>query len=132
MIFFSDPGARRPSRQRKAHRMYERAPKRRAARPLVAREPLRERWPGGRLALPVQLAREVAEQPLALGDDVVLVDRFEVLLPGAEEGARAEVSEAFDGHAHHLAHAVLDEPRPTMGLLDDVCLIGSLEELVDL
>src|SRR5215218_8739976 len=51
---------------------------------------------------------------------------------GAEEGARAEVSEAFDGHAHHLAHAVLDEPRPTMGLLDDVRLIGSLEELVDL
>src|SRR5215218_8739977 len=81
MIFFSDPGARRPSRQRKAHRMYEGAPKRRAARPLVAREPLRERWPGGRLALPVQLAREVAEQPVAVGDDVVLVDRFEVLLP---------------------------------------------------
>ena len=79
-----------------------------------------------------QLARELAEQAVALGDDVVLVDRLEVLLAREHERVVAEAAELLDRHPHHLAHAVLDEARAAVRLLDDLDLVGALHQLVDL
>ena len=47
----------------------------------------------------VQLAAQLAEQPEALGDDVVLVDRLEVLLAGRDEVVVAEVVQRVDDAA---------------------------------
>ena len=46
-----------------------------------------------------QLAAQLAEQPEALGDDVVLVDRLEVLLARRDERAVRRVAEALDDAA---------------------------------
>ena len=43
-----------------------------------------------------------------------------------------EVAEALDDAADHLAHAVLDEARAAVRLLDDGALVGALHQLVDL
>ena len=80
----------------------------------------------------VELAAQLAEQPEALGDDVVLVDRLEVLLARRHERVVAQAAEALDRAADRLAHAVLDEPRAAMGLLDHRALVGALHQLVDL
>ena len=80
----------------------------------------------------VELAAQLAEQPEALGDDVVLVDRLEVLLARRDEGVVAQVAEALERAANRLAHAVLHEPRTTCGLLDHRDLVGALHQLVDL
>ena len=44
----------------------------------------------------------------------------------------AERAEALDDAADHLAHAVLDEARAAVRLLDDRALVGALHQLVDL
>src|SRR4051795_8965125 len=80
----------------------------------------------------LELVAELAEQPEALGDDVVLVDRLEVLLARRDERSVAELREALDDPADHLADAVLDEPRAPVRLLDDLGLVGALHQLVDL
>ena len=43
-----------------------------------------------------------------------------------------QLAERLDDAAHHLAHAVLDEARPAVGLLDHRALVGALHQLVDL
>ena len=80
----------------------------------------------------LELAAHLAERPESLRDDVVLVDRLEVDLARRHERAVVELREPLDDAADHLAHAVLDEPRPAVGLLDDVRLVGALHQLVDL
>ena len=75
---------------------------------------------------------QLAEQPEAVGDDVVLVDRLEVLLAGGDERVVAELGQPLDDAADHLAHAVLDEARPAVRLLDHRALVGALHQLVDL
>jgi hypothetical protein len=62
----------------------------------------------------------------------VLVDRLEVLLAGGDERGIGERGEARDHAADHLAHAVLDEARAAVGLLDDGRLVAALHQLVDL
>ena len=70
-------GARRARRTRRSERGG--APSAGAVEPLAHRHVLRRR------ARRCQLAAQLAEQPEALGDDVVLVDRLEVLLAGGDE-----------------------------------------------
>ena len=121
-------------------RMLREADERRAARPsrssergqrprvepLAHRRVVREVLAGG------QLVAQLAEQAEALGDDVVLVDRLQVLLAGGDERASPRTPKRVDHAAHHLAHAVLDEARAPVGLLDDGALVGALHQLVDL
>ena len=79
-----------------------------------------------------QLVAELAEGAVALGDDVVAVDRLQVLLAGHDEGLGGQVGVALDHVAHHLPHAVLDEARLFVRLGDDRQLVGALHQLVDL
>src|SRR3954447_11904612 len=79
-----------------------------------------------------QLVAQLAQEPEALGDDVVLVDGLEVLLARGDERVVAQAVEALDRAADGLAHAVLDEARAAVGLLHDGGLVGALHELVDL
>ena len=46
---------------------------------------------------------------MAFGDDVVLMDRLEVLLPRGHEAGAVELAELAHHAGNHLAHAVLDE-----------------------
>src|SRR3954469_12235633 len=64
-----------------------------------------------------ELGAQLAEQPEALGDDVVLVDRLEVLLARGDERVVAQVAELLDHAADHLPDAVLDEARAPVRLL---------------
>ena len=99
---------------------------------LAAVEPLAH----GELALGVlaraQLVAQLREPAEALGHDVVLVDRLEVLLPRRDERVGMQVGHPVDDAADHLAHAVLDEARPAVRLLDHDALVGPLHQLVDL
>ena len=79
-----------------------------------------------------ELVAQLAQQPEAVGDDVVLVDRLEVLLARRDERVVAQLGQPLDDAADHLAHAVLDEARPAVGLLDHRALVGALHQLVDL
>ena len=60
---------------------------------------------------------------MALGDDVVLVDRLEVLLTRRDEARAVELRQLAHDAGDHLAHAVLDEARPAVRLLDDLDLV---------
>ncbi len=80
----------------------------------------------------VDLAPQLREQAVAFGDHVVLVDRLEVLLARGDEAGAVQPGEGGDHSRHHLAHAVLDEARTAVGLLDDLDLVGALHQLVDL
>src|SRR5207248_4644477 len=82
-------------------------------------EPLAHRDVVPRVLASPQLGADLAEQPVPLGDDVVLVDRLQVLLPGEHERFVVEVRIGRDQATHHLAHAVLDEARPAVRLLND-------------
>ena len=75
---------------------------------------------------------QLAEQAVAVGDDVVLVDRLEVLLARGDERVVAQLGQPVDDAADHLPHAVLDESRAAVGLLDHRALVGALHQLVDL
>src|SRR6266516_2273530 len=81
---------------------------------------------------PLELGEDLGEKPGALGDDRVPMDRLEVLLAGADEAAVAKLRVALGHPPHHLADAVLDEPRAAMGALDHLDLVGALHQLVDL
>ena len=67
----------------------------------------------------VSSASDLRELAGALGDDVVAVDRLEVLLAGEDEVAAVEVGVGGGEPADHLADAVLDEAGVGVGLLDD-------------
>src|SRR5829696_9637827 len=82
--------------------------------------------------LAAQLARQVGDEAAVLGDHVVAMDRLEVLLARAHERTVPEPPHPLDREPEHLAHAVLDEPRARVRLLDHVGLVGALEQLVDL
>src|SRR3954469_13532019 len=84
--------------------------------PLAHRRVMREVLARG------NLVAQLAEHAEALGDDVVLVNRLEVLLARRHERLVLERRVLADHAADHLAHAVLDEPRPPVGLLDDGAL----------
>jgi len=79
------------------------------------------------------LVAQLAEQAEALGDDVVLVDRFEVLVARAHEMRVAELSELGDDAADHLSRT---QSSTKCGLrwafADDGALAGALHQLVDL
>src|SRR5215218_10325791 len=72
-------------------------------------EPLPHRRVAARVLAAVELAADLRDQPVALGDHVVSVDRLQVLLAGVDEGAVAELGEGLAHPADHLADAVLDE-----------------------
>src|SRR5687767_13151210 len=97
-----------------------------AVEPLAHRDVLR------RVLARHQLAPHLAQEPEPLGGHVVLVDRLQVLLARGHEVAVGEHREALHHAADHLAHAVLDEPRAAVGLLDHGALVGALHQLVDL
>src|SRR3954454_21545498 len=80
----------------------------------------------------IQLPAQLAEQPGALGDDVVLGDGLEVLLPRAHEDVVAQAAEVLDRASNRLAHAVLHEPRTTRRPLNHRDLVRALHQLVDL
>src|SRR4051794_879128 len=52
------------------------------------------------------LCGHLAEQPGTLGNDVVLVDRLQVLLPAHDERVRLELAELAECHPDLLADAV--------------------------
>jgi hypothetical protein len=60
---------------------------------------------------------------VALGHDVVAVDRLEVLLARRDEAAAVELGKAGDDARDHLAHAVLDEARSAVGLFHHLDLV---------
>ena len=95
-------------------------------------EPLAHRLVPGAVLAGGELGSQLAERAVALGDDVVAVDRLQVLLAGHDVGVVGQVGVALDHLAHHLAHAVLDEARLFVGLDDDRHLVGALHQLVDL
>src|SRR5215217_96414 len=80
----------------------------------------------------VELAAQLAEQPRALGDGVVLVDRFEVFLACRHEDVVAQAAEVLDRAANRLANAVRHESRTMRRRLNDRGLIRALHQLVDL
>src|SRR2546423_2509728 len=88
--------------------------------PLAHRGVVREMLAGG------DLVAQLAQEPEALRDDVVLVDRLEVLLAGRHEVLVGELAVVVDDAANHLAHAVLYEPRAAVVLLDDRALVRAL------
>ena len=59
-----------------------------------------------------------------------IVSRFSWRARTNASGAQA--GELVDRHAHHLAHAVLDEARAPVRLLHDLDLVRALHQLVDL
>ena len=86
----------------------------------------------GRGRTGVDLRAQLRQQAMALGDDVVLVDRLEVLLARRDEARAIQLGKAGDDARDHLPHAVLDETRTGVGLFDDGDLVGALHQLVDL
>ena len=80
----------------------------------------------------LQLLTNLAQGAEPLSDDVVLVDRLQVDLTRRHERAVIEIGERADDAGDHLPHAVLDEPRAPVRLLDDVRLVRALHQLVDL
>ena len=123
-------GLRRRMQQAQAARAPT-AERRRRQRAPASSHSSRRRLARGGLAR-LELGAQLGEQAVALGDDVVLVDRLEVLLARRDEARAVELGKARDDAGDHLAHAVLDEARPAVGLLDDLDLVGALHQLVDL
>ncbi len=80
----------------------------------------------------VDLAAKLRQQAVAFGDNVVLVDRLEVLLARRDEACAIQLWKAGDDARDHLPYAVLDEARMGVGLFDDRDLVGALHQLVDL
>src|SRR5579875_1043580 len=62
----------------------------------------------GRAPAAPQLAADLADRAVALGDHVVLVDRLEVLLTRPDEAVVVDAREGVEHATDHLAHAVLD------------------------
>ena len=60
------------------------------------------------------------------------MDGLEVLLAREHERVVLELGQRVDQPAQHLAHAVLDETRPAVRLLDHGELVGALHQLEDL
>ena len=85
---------------------------------------------GGTLA-PVELSAELADCPVAFGDDVVGVDRLQVHLAGLDEVGVAEIGVRLERLLQRDADGVLDEARLEVGMLDHEQLVGPLEQLVD-
>ena len=69
------------------------------------------------------LVTQLPERPEALGDDVVLMDRLEVLLSRGDEAAAVQLWKLAHDAGDHLAHAILDEARTTVRLFDDLDLV---------
>ena len=113
----------RPARARLSLRQVERPPAPSHSSSVV--------WCGRELSR-VDLAAQLAEQAMALGEHVVLMDRLQVLLARRDEARAIQFREAGDDARDHLAHAVLDEARTAMGLFDDLDLVGALHQLIDL
>ncbi len=82
---------------------------------------------------PVPISRRISPTvPKPLSDDVVLVDRLQVLLAGRDKRVVAQLRVALDDSLDHLPHAVLDEAGSAVGLLYDVSLVDPLHQFVDL
>ena len=78
-----------------------------------------------------ELGAELADRAPALRDHVVVVDRLEVPLTREHEVAVVEAGHRREQLLERDADGVLDEARMPMRLLDDVQLVGPLQELVD-
>ncbi len=68
---------------------------------------------------------------MALGHDLVRVDRLEVELSREDEVAVAELGQLVEDALERDAYRVLHEARLQVRVLDDEQLVGPLEELVD-
>ncbi len=68
---------------------------------------------------------------MALGHDLVGVDRLEIDLSREDEVAVAEPGKLVQHALERDAHRVLDEARLQVRVLDHEQLVGPLEELVD-
>ena len=79
----------------------------------------------------LELAPDLADRPVPLGEHVVGVDRLQVDLAREEEVGVVEARIAVDDALEREAHGVLDEARLQMGVLDDEQLVRPLEQLVD-
>src|SRR6478735_6487062 len=95
--------------------------------PQLAAQPIVERLVGATVAAR-ELGAQLSQQPRALGDHVVRVDRLEVALVGLHEGVVLELGELLDDARDHLAHDVLHEARIGVRLLDDMQLVGALQQ----
>src|SRR4051812_3553061 len=85
-------------------------------------EPLAHRHVVGHVDLLAELTLQLADESVAFGNDVVAMDRLEVLLPGEDECVVGEAAELVDTHPYHLAHDVLDETRAPVRAFDDLDL----------
>ena len=71
--------------------------------------------------MPVSSSRRISPSvPNRSATHVVLVDRLEVHLAGRRRTRGRRARGSARRRPDHLAHAVLDEPRPAVGLLDHV------------
>ena len=89
----------------------------------------RNRVPGSGLAR-VELATQLADRAVALGEDVVVVDRLEVDLARQQEVAVTELGVALECAGEREADGVLDEARLQVRVLDDEQLVGTLQQCV--
>ena len=84
---------------------------------------------------PVRAARELraqlADRAVALGNDLVRVDRLEVQLAREHEVGVVELGQLVEHALERDAHRVLDEARLQVRVLDDEELVGPLQQLVD-
>ena len=85
----------------------------------------------GPCAPPASSRAQLADRPVALGDDLVRVDRLEVHLPREHEVAVVEIGQLVEHALQRDAHGVLDEARLQVRVLDDEELVGPLQQLVD-
>ena len=76
-------------------------------------------------------ARSSPDRALALGQDIVDMDRLEVDLASEEEVAVRELRHRVEGALEREPDRVLDEARLQVRVLDDEQLVGPLQQLVD-
>ena len=75
--------------------------------------------------------RSSPDRSVALGHDVVDVDRLEVDLPREQEVFVVELRQRVERVAQRMAHGVLDEAGLQVRVLDDEQLVRPLEQVVD-
>ena len=81
----------------------------------------------------VDFAAQLAEQAVALGDHSCAVDRSQGSPWARTNVFSSKWTEALDGHADHLLHAVLDEAGLEVPFSDNLLhLVRALHQLVDL
>ena len=78
-----------------------------------------------------ELGTQLADRAVALGHDLVRMDRLEVELAREHEVVVREVGELVEDALQRDADGVLDEARLQVRVLDDEELVRALQQLVD-